>query len=155
MFVLRSSTGSCCKEIPRIRRSTIVSTGSVSQSNLVILEGFSTPPPGRGPVLAHIRSSAPDLFRRFGLVRAFLRLAVAMCCLLWSVPGLAVLFGCVVGFVLVGLGFVVGLDLGGVRAVPDCFLVARVGSCGHTHVPYGDIDSSVHCRFSCNLGESR
>ncbi len=50
LLVLRSS--SCCNDIPRTRGSTSVSTGRVSQSCFVILQGFSIPLPDGDPVLA-------------------------------------------------------------------------------------------------------
>ncbi len=71
LFVLCSS--SCCKDNPRIRRSTSVSNGRVRQSCFVILERFNTPLPGRDPVLR--RSRVSDLSRRFGVASAILRLA--------------------------------------------------------------------------------
>ncbi len=139
LFVLQSS--SCCKDIPRIRRSTSVSTGSVSQSCLVVLEGFSSPRPGRDPVLVHIRSRVLDLFRGFVFACAILHLAVAVRCRLGT-PGRVAPLGFVV---LIGLGLVAdsGLVLWSLRAVPGRFLVALGGSCADADVPSVDADSSL------------
>jgi hypothetical protein len=124
LFVLHSS--SCCKENPRILRSTSVSNGRVSQSCFVILVGFNTPLPGRDPVLG--RSCVPDLSRRFGVASAILRLSAAVCSRL-VVPGLVALLGFVVLACLVA-------DSGHV-----------LGGASDAHVPSVAADSSFRCRL--------
>ena len=126
LFVLRSS--SCCKDIPRTPRSTIVSTGRVSQSCFVILQGFSIPLPDRDPVLGHSRSRVLDVLRGFGVARSSLRLASAVRCLLVA-PGLVVPFG-------LGLVADSGRVPWGALATRGCFLAAPVG-----------VDSSLRCRL--------
>ena len=131
LFVLPSS--SCCNDIPRTRRSTSASTGRVSQSSFVILQGFSIPLPDRDPVLGHSRSHVLDVLRGFGVARSSLRLASAAQTpkhvVLWLAPGLVVPFG-------FGLVADSGRVPWGALATRGCFLAAPLG-----------VDSSLRCRL--------